>query len=103
MDYTHLPVTSFFRGFVLKTPEGWLCILGSVFCVLWGLLLWLAPSAVPTPRNSSQGLALGFVFMPLVLVALLIKFAQPSFRSSLLTNAVLLTAIGLPFYAGYLK
>lgn len=103
MDYTRQPVSNFICGFLLKTPEGWLCVGGSVLCVVWGFLLWFAPSAVPQPRSSVQGLALGFVFMPLLLLALLVKFAQPAFRRSLLTSTVMLVTIGLPFYVAYLR
>lgn len=103
MDYTRQPVSNFISGFLLKTAEGWLCVGGSALCVVWGLLLWFAPSAIPQPRSSVQALALGFVFMPLLLLALLIKFAQPTFRPSLLTSTVMLVTIGLPFYVGYFR
>lgn len=41
--------------------------------------------------------------MPLVLLAVLVQFAQPAFRPSLLTSTVMLFAIGLPFYVAYLR
>ena len=103
MDYTRQPISNFIFGFALRTPEGWLCVVGSVLCVVWGLLLWLAPTAVPQPRASVQGLALGLGLMPLLLLAVLVKFAQPTFRPSLLTSTVMLVTIGLPFYVAYLR
>jgi|APEBP8051072661_1049379.scaffolds.fasta_scaffold12119_2 hypothetical protein len=103
MNYARQSVSNFISGFLLKTPEGWLCVGGSVLCVVWGLLLWFAPSAVPQPRSSVQGLALGFVFMPLLLLAVLLSFAQPAFRPSLLTTTVMLVTTGLPFYVAYLR
>ena len=103
MDYARQPISKFISGFLLRTPEGWLCVGGSVLCVVWGLLLWLAPSSVPQPRSSVQGLALGFALMPLVLLAVLVKFAQPTFRPSFLTCIVMLVTIGLPFYVAYFR
>jgi hypothetical protein len=103
MDYTRQPVSVFIRGFILKTSEGWLFLGGSVLCVGWGLLLWLVPYAVPTPQISVQHLAIGFLLVPLFLAVVLVKFAQPEYRSSLLTNLMLLGAIALPFYVAYLR
>jgi len=101
MDFTNQSVSNLFRGFILKSFEGWLFIAGSVLCVTWGLLLWFTPDSLPVVNQFKQGVIGGFLLMPLVLFATLIKFAQPDFRSSLLTNMMLLMMIGLPFYAAY--
>ena len=101
MDFTNQSVSSFFRGFILKSIEGWLFIVGSVLCLTWGFMLWFTPDILPVVNQFKQGVIGGFLLMPLVLFITLVKFAQPDYRPSFLTNIVLLTMIGLPFYAAY--
>ncbi|HQS60037.1 MAG TPA: hypothetical protein PKZ37_16795 [Gallionellaceae bacterium] len=101
MDFTNQSVSSFFRGFILKSLEGWLFIFGSVLCVTWGFMLWFTPDVLPVVNQFKQGVIGGFLLMPLVLFVTLIKFAQSDYRPSFLTNIMLLMMIGLPFYAAY--
>jgi hypothetical protein len=103
MDCERRSGADFFAGFVFRTLEGWLFIGGSILCVAWGILIWLSSSLIPEPGGPAAGLVLGFLLMPVLLLAVLVNFSQWGLRTSWHTRVTILIATGMPFYAAYLR
>ena len=101
MDWTRASIWSFIRGPVLRTPEGWAFAVGTMLCLSFGTLGWLAPETVSTNPGTATGQALLFSIWPLALFTAYIMFCAPDFRPALFTTIVMLCSVAFPFWMVY--
>jgi hypothetical protein len=80
VGYDRAPIGELFRGPVLRTPQGWVLLAGSVTYVALGALLLAAPSHIVS--DAIQKLWIGCFFMPLLLFLCFVRTNSPTFERS---------------------
>ena len=103
MNSEQTTVSEFARRIVLGSGQGRIALAGSALCLVWGIALFLHAPMVPQPKATVQLVALGFVFMPVLLVALLVRLSYPTANPAWLTSIILVAVSGLPFYVAYFR
>jgi hypothetical protein len=94
------------QGHWFDTPQGICMALSLPICWIAALVAFFLPIAT-RPLYLSAG-PLAFLMTPILAFAVFVRFGmgqspQKQFSSSLLTTAMVLVAIGFPFYAPYIR
>jgi hypothetical protein len=101
MDWHREPLTAFFRGPVLRTPEALIFLLGSVLSLLFALMAWLAPEWTFISQRRLRVAITLFALWPICLFTICVRMCAPDFRPRVLTTLFLVAAAVVPFWLAY--
>lgn len=101
MDWGRAPLSSFFRGPVLHSPEGLVMLAGCAASLLFALLSWLVPEWIFIP-DKRIGVAITlFALWPVCLFTIYVRLCAPDFCPRIFTTLAVSASAALPFWLAY--
>jgi hypothetical protein len=101
MDWDRAPLSAFFRGPLLHSPEGLIVLAGSGASLLFAVLAWLAPGAIFLPEKRVEVAVTLFAIWPICLFTIYVRMCAPEFRPRVFTTLFILASAALPFWLAY--
>ncbi len=101
MDWGHSSLSSFFRGPVMGTPEGWIVLTGGTLSLAFAFLGWLVPGWIGISTARIPVAVTLFAVWPICLFTIYVRVCSPDFRPRVFTIVFVLCAAVIPFWLAY--
>ena len=97
-EWTHAPFGAFIRGPLMRTLEGWIYVVGSLFSIIFAGIAWLDSPLLGLDPNRPAVHTMLFGVWPILSFVLYVKFNAPRFHTGALSVCLTLVAVGFPYY-----